>query len=227
MTINQGLSALHPVILEWGKRLDVAFDLLELDGSNLQEVKNGIAGHPIKFEAPGVFSVPLLSDWGCRLFLGYAEQYRDQYTVNDKEIPDARIPELVLKHFLPLGAGLADAVAKAGLLPVFKWIMGHAPDIVHAQLCRYTPEGTKETCFHNDRDSGYTAVVNLSNNGYRGGGTIVLPNGPIGTPVNIPPLPAGHALIFNGRATLHRGAPVLWGERNLLVYWCRQENYNE
>lgn len=41
----------------------------------------------------------------------------------------------------------------------------------------------------------------------------------LGEPFEVPQLPVGHAMLFQGSRTLHKGREVTEGARNLLVFW--------
>ncbi len=185
-----------------------------------EDVRKTLMKMPLRRHASGVWSAPILSHDGVEFFKSVAEIYHDKFTVNDEEEPQAQIQELVLADWNKPADYISNAIGRDLLAPLFYWLMGDSPDLFHTQIARYSPENTKETCWHLDHDSPFTCVVNLGGE-YEGGGTLFHADGPISDPVAVPPVPVGHGVIFNGKYTLHRGMPVTKGERTLLVFWCK------
>jgi hypothetical protein len=166
--------------------------------------------------APGVYSFPYLSPEFCKDLM--LELDCMDYVVNDAEPEEAQIPELVFKsHCLSLHECLRSLWYDAGVT-LAKVLFGQDPQNLRViQAAKYTPENTPRGHWHTDADSDVTMVVALTN-GHVGGGTMVH-LGPLSPHIEIPQLPVGHAMFFNGKAMRHYGLPVTSGERNLLVHW--------
>lgn len=170
---------------------------------------------PVKKWAHGVVSAPVFTYAEARYFLEYAKLSKVSFEPNDEEETPYQIPEVVL-------GGPAQDVAKQllheRLLPIFGVFFGVLPKkIMSAQLAWYTPDGVTGTDWHVDADSDMTCVVSLDPSMYTGGGTALRPHGPCDVDVQVPALPAGHGLFFNGKFTFHKGLPVTSGDRILLV----------
>lgn len=134
----------------------------------------------------------------------------------DEETP-YQIPEIVLKHCDPRLHELMAAQAK--YLDVWHLILYQAvPNKVSSiQFTKYSPEDTANGNWHHDQCSDFTAVVSLNPGEFVGGGTD-LKLSP--TQVHaVPPLPAGYALLLNGKQLQHRGRYVEEGTRYLLTFW--------
>lgn len=164
------------------------------------------------------FSAPLLHPDVCDLLIQEIRHPDLSWDVNDEEGEAYQIPEVVLREKLPELHQSLERFARMAMYPLMQLTWGRAPDAFESiQLAKYTPEGTRMTGWHHDQDSNMTGVVNLAPELYEGGGTDVRTG--VMTFEHIPPVPKGHVLIFNGHQTLHRGAPVESGERNILVFW--------
>jgi hypothetical protein len=177
----------------------------------------------IKKYAPGVYSMPYLNPRLCRYLRAHLLNLG--YSPNDEEEPEAQINECVLNHMHPElftqlnGVWMLVMPAIANLL-----LQLEVQSCLSIQGAVYSPDGTKETAWHQDIDSEFTAVVALSDpSEFIGGGTDVWRDN---KQYNVPPLSVGHAMIFAGRTTLHRGCEVIYGERHLLVHWCNQSLSN-
>lgn len=171
-----------------------------------------------------VFAVPLLHPDVCRNLVGEAMRLGEQYghRPNLEEEGPYQIPEIVVEH--------ADKELHAELVKLIRylnvWFMliyqMEPASISSIQFAKYEPSGTGHGNWHNDRDSSFTAVVSLAPDLFDGGGTDIMLS-----PVDyfsIPALPAGYALILNGKQIRHRGRQVTAGERHLLVYWLDDEH---
>lgn len=163
-------------------------------------------------------AIPLLHPDLCDALLSVMREQGGEMAPNPQEAAEYRIPELVLQYKMPELYRSIRAFAESLLYPICTLFWGKEPrEIRSIQLARYTPDGTRMTGWHHDEDSNMTAVVNLAPELYSGGGTDFRTG--IMTFEYVPPVPKGYALIFNGYNTLHRGAPVQSGERNILVFW--------
>lgn len=173
-------------------------------------------------EHDGFYTMRLFTPEGADYFLAASDRMADKFKPNDDEGLDYQIPEIVLYEYPELldELSLASNIGSAILWPLFHLMYGERPNHYSSiQLARYSGGGTRGTGWHNDSESEATCVVSLAPERHTGGGTAIRPRGALAPAVLLPPLPKGHALLFNGRCTLHKGAALESGERNLLVYW--------
>lgn len=128
-----------------------------------------------------------------------------------------QIPEIVLKHVAPeLHDRLADLIPYLNIW--FMLIYQTGPQSISSiQFAKYEPNDTAHGNWHHDKDSDFTAVVSLEPELCKGGGTDIRVNAAEYASIN--PLPAGYALIMNGKQIMHRGRSVEEGVRHLLVFW--------
>lgn len=166
----------------------------------------------------GALSIPLIHPEMCDELLSVMKDQGGDLAPNPQEAEAYRIPELVLQQKMPELYEPTKLFAERVLYLICKLFWGREPEKIRSiQLAKYTPDGTRMTGWHHDDDSNMTAVVNLAPELYTGGGTDFRTG--IMTYEYVPPVQKGHALVFNGYNTLHRGAPVETGERNILVFW--------
>lgn len=217
---------LHPELLTHYEGLTSLLKLLEDIAGNIPKIDDLDEQQRAALDwfytlprpAPGALSVPLLHPEMCDELLKVMREHGGEMTPNMEEEEAYRIPELVLHLKMPELHASIKSFAERVLYPICKLFWGREPEAVRSiQLARYTPEGTRMTGWHHDDDSNMTAVVNLAPELYTGGGTDFRTG--IMTYDYVPPVPKGNALLFNGYNTLHRGAPVEAGERNILVFW--------
>lgn len=174
---------------------------------------------PVYKWAHGVISAPVLTYAETRYFLEFAKAAKESFEPNLAEESPYQIPELVL---VGPAKEVADTILQERLVPIFQVFFGVTPDeIVSAQLAWYTPDGVRGTDWHLDSDSDMTCVISLDPSMYTGGGTSIRPYGPCDESVDVPPVPAGSGLFFNGKYNFHKGLPVTSGDRILLVYWLK------
>jgi len=179
------------------------------------ELYSEMATFGITEHAPGVYSFPFLSKKYCKELVKKADNYA--FKPNAEEPLCAQIPEVVLetgdnKEFLRTMKMFFDAARLSKLV--------YHSDVVSlntAQLARYTLDTTAKGSWHTDNDSDFTLTVALSDT-HKGGGTAIKLPGRLGE-IEVPQLPVGHALVFQGKFMPHKGLPVLGGNRDLLVYW--------
>jgi hypothetical protein len=165
-------------------------------------------------------AVPFLAASFCDAVVTEFRGYR--YEPNHEEGAAFQIPEVVLAKACPTLYRTCYELFKGAMLPVLSGTFGLTPEVVRSiQLAKYTPDGTRSGNWHHDEDSDQTVVVSLAPELHTGGGTD-LRHG-FGR-VHVPALDKGHALLFPGKTTLHRGSPVTTGERNLLVFWTELKN---
>lgn len=174
---------------------------------------------PVRKWAHGVFSSPVLTYAETVYFLEFAKLARSEFQPNEKEGKDYQIPELIL---IGKAEEVAIKILEERLVPIFQVLFGSAPDqLMSAQLAWYTPDGTSGTDWHIDKDSDLTCVISLDPSMFKGGGTAIRPYGPCDVDVEVPPVPRGHGLFFNGKFNFHKGMPVTSGDRILLVFWLK------
>jgi len=164
-------------------------------------------------------SIPLLNPTICDLFTAYLQD--KQMAVNPKEHENYQIPEFVTKiRDYELFISLFE-FAQYALFPLFGLMWCKYPDRVETiQFAQYSNKKA-ETTWHNDIYSDMTAVVNLAPELYTGGGTDIRTS--IFSYEHIASIPKGHVLLFSGSMSLHRGAQVESGVRNLLVFWTTSD----
>lgn len=207
--IRQWINRIHEFIAAVGKTgIDEADDIWQRMGMKRMPLVNH----------GGYYTCPVLSPEVCASLVNFGDIVG--FKVNDSEESAYQIPELIIRDHSPdLDASLR-AVGRELLWPIFELITGARPNHFSSiQLARYGEGDIRSTGWHQDEDSEATVVVSLAPNLHTGGGTALRPAGILGPVAVLPPLPTGHALIFNGRHTLHRGLPLVSGQRNLLVYW--------
>ena len=174
--------------------------------------------HVVGYGGP-VYMVPLLDPGFCVGLIDRAEEMarKGGWKRNECEDSPYQIPEIVVKYRQP---AMHDFLA--GLIPFM--------NVYHAMICQAVPQVigsiqftkySQDDCnggnWHHDLDSDSTATVSLAPDLFEGGGTDIRISPT--KAIRIPPLPAGHALLFNGQKIHHKGAPVTKGSRYLLTYW--------
>lgn len=202
--------------LTW-EELEVSPKWLNTLGSVVTEYGNQSAEDaPHKGYASGVYSIPFLTPEYCEELLN--EIALMSFAVNPDEEAEVQIPEITLKDNCPN--------LHSGLHGLFNHVVNPLSAILFQleqtkmssiQFAQYRPDNTACGHWHHDRDSDITLVVALSDF-HKGGGTMVKPQG-LGKPFEVPQLPQGHAMLFQGSRTLHMGLPVTEGARNILVFW--------
>lgn len=168
-----------------------------------------------------IYAVPFLDPLYCQRLTVEAERLGVEFghRPNLSEEPAYQIPELVLRECdIELHNTIADL--SQFLCAWWSMIFQTVPKSISTiQFAKYEPNGTAHGNWHNDEDSDFTAVVSLDPSQFKGGGTDlkVSPT----SYISVPPLPAGYALLFNGKMIQHRGRAVEAGVRHLLVLWMR------
>lgn len=164
-----------------------------------------------------IYQVPVASKEYCNRLITKIAKY--DFSVNPAEEPQFQIDEAMLPAVDPEAYAMFYKEV-APVLNAYCLMMNscNIKDVETVQVAKYKPDRIKETAWHHDEVSDFTAVISLNPSEYEGGGTAMRM-----TPsefIEVPPLPKGHALIFNGRSVQHRGLEVIRGERLLLVCWC-------
>lgn len=164
----------------------------------------------------GIYSFPVFTPEFCEKLRSFSKLCA--YECNEEEPSEAQIPEIVIESYSYSLFAKIEYMFHNIVDPISSLVFFNSPSTLHtAQFAKYTPETTYKGNWHKDVDSDITLVINLGDN-FRGGGTIIKPNG-LGAPIEVPPLPIGHGLLFNGKSMSHMGLPVMEGERDLLVFW--------
>ena len=166
---------------------------------------------------PGIYTMPFLSPEYCDLLLAEAN-VMSGYEVNPGEEIPFQIPELVLQERCITLAECLSTIFHEVYGPICNVLMGIDPtELRTVQFAKYQPNEVGHGNWHVDVDSDVSVVVSLNPGEFTGGGTD-LRTGPLAS-IEVPALPKGHALLFNGKTTLHRGRAVTEGRRDLLVFW--------
>lgn len=164
----------------------------------------------------GVYSIPFLHPDYCDALL--TEVAAMSFEVNPDENAEVQIPEITLADNCPALHSCLHGLFNNVVNPLTRVLYQlEQTKMSSIQFAQYRPDNTAHGHWHHDRDSDITLVVALSDF-HKGGGTMVKPQG-LGEPFEVPQLPVGHAMLFQGSRTLHKGLPVLEGARNLLVFW--------
>lgn len=163
-----------------------------------------------------VYNAPILAPSVCDKIVAAVADY--PFSPNMSEEAEYRINEVVMRHVDPAGYEVLESL----LMPTLNayCLMLYSKPISRIsslQFAKYNVEGTRETKFHHDVESDFTCVISLNPEAFTGGGTGIRLSPDL--EYNVPPLPKGYGLIFNGKAVHHRGLPVDSGERVLLVCW--------
>lgn len=186
----------------------VSLELLELLLSQVQQHGNG------------VYSFPYLSEQFCEELLEAVESAT--FEPNEDEAPEAQIPEIVLEERCKPLFDCLSVLFEHVATPLAQLLFNlEVASITSIQFAQYKAGGVSGTSLHHDRDSDVTLVVHLGTE-FTGGGTEFV-GGVHGSITTVAPVPAGHAVLFLGRTTLHRGLPVEAGTRTLLVHWTSTE----
>ncbi|WP_435634326.1 hypothetical protein ACSC9U_18300 [Pseudomonas solani] len=164
----------------------------------------------------GVYSIPFLHPGYCEKLL--TEIAAMSFEVNPDEAAEVQIPEITLGDNCPALHSCLHGLFNNVVNPLTRVLYQlEQTKMTSIQFAQYRPDNTAHGNWHHDRDSDITLVVALSDF-HEGGGTMVKPQG-LGEPFVVPQLPQGHAMLFQGSRTLHKGLPVTEGARNLLVFW--------
>lgn len=220
---------LHPELRRHLPALEHIAHVLTEGGHNIEalipEVKGDVFKalawlHGHRLEDSTVYTIPFLSPAYCDALVLEARKFERDigYTPNDAEDVEYQIPELTLQDNCPSLAACLEVLFTRAIVPISKVV--HNPnDIVlrSIQLARYEPHAVGHGNWHTDEDSDLSVVVSLAPELFAGGGTD-LRTGPMNL-LHVPKLSKGHALMFHGKTTLHRGCHVDQGRRDLLVFW--------
>lgn len=174
--------------------------------------------HVVGYGGP-VYMVPFLDPGFCAGLMIQAEELArvGGWRRNECEDSPYQIPEIVVQHRnLALHDLLADLIPYLNIYHAMAYQA--VPKVIGSiQFTKYSQSDCNGGNWHHDLDSDFTATVSLAPHAFEGGGTDIRLS-PTKS-MRIPPLPTGHALLFNGQKIHHKGAPVTKGERHLLTYW--------
>lgn len=211
----------HPAIVRMARALvdgkQNSEALVEILGQPEIAALQWLNDHTIR---PGLYRIPFLAPDYCDKLVVEADKMGETigYEPNDDEELPYQIPELVLGHLCPSLFQCLQVLFDSAICPLTTILMGQQPAIIRTiQFARYEPAEVGHGNWHVDIDSDITAVVSLQPDKFEGGGTDVR-TGPL-SKITVEKLPQGHALLFHGKTTLHRGRKVESGRRDLLVFW--------
>lgn len=174
--------------------------------------------HVVGYGGP-VYMVPLLDPGACLGLIDQAEALAAHggWKRNACEQERYQIPEIVVSERCQATHEMLEAFIP--YLNIWHALICQAvPNVIGSiQFTKYSGEDCAAGEWHHDVDSDFTAVVSLAPSMYHGGGTDVRISAT--KSIRVPPLPAGHAMLFNGQKIHHRGALVESGVRYLLTYW--------
>jgi hypothetical protein len=222
--LHQGLRFHLPALERMARVLTEGrqnIESLVLDKGNYKALA-WLEGHRI--QGTTAYALPFLSHDYCDKLIVEARAFESAigYTPNEDEEVEFQIPEFVLQHHCSQLATGLNVLFQRAMVPISTIVHGQPElNLVSAQLARYEPRGVRHGNWHFDDDSDCSVVVSLAPDLFNGGGTD-LRTGPLKT-VRVPKLPKGHALMFHGKTTLHRGCRVDAGVRDLLVFWSKYD----
>lgn len=210
-----------PALERMARTLDEGKQSVELLIDSLDKPEIKALGWINKYTVrPGIYTMPFLTPEYCNKLRVEADEMHRVfgYAVNEYEDTPYQIPELVVARY----CGNLHACLEVLFHRVYDVIcriqMGFVPTYLRTvQFAKYEPAEVGHGNWHIDEDSDITVVVSLNPEEFQGGGTD-LRTGPLAS-IQVPALPKGHALLFNGKTTLHRGRAVTSGRRDLLVFW--------
>lgn len=165
---------------------------------------------------PDIYKIPLFRRRFCKMLVDEIENYTktQKFEPNPDEDELRQIPEIVLKEQMPELYENMWFVVNAVLNPIFYAIwQRNCSGISTIQIANYNLKDKIQGAWHHDHHADLSVVVPLNTGDYGGGGTEFHKYG------KVDPLPSGHALIFPSFTNMHRGLPVEFGDRYLLVFW--------
>ena len=238
--LRSARNKIHPDLLLRVKALAQLAEFGELAGWDYDALQLYFDKHPaclgamnwlLQFRVsecmPTAYAVPYLHPEFCKQLM--LEVHDKDFEPNVYEDAAYQIDELVTEHEVPELHQILQAVFDIAMRPVLMCLHMQEPaEIRSIQFAKYNPQGVSHGNWHHDQDSDQTVVVALNTGEFTGGGTELALD--MFNCIEVPPLPVGHALIFLGKTTLHRGLYVPEGDRMLLVHWTElkgQIDYSE
>ena len=171
-----------------------------------------------------VHTIPLFSKELCNLLVNEMHNMTEYFGFepNKEEDELRQIPEIVLHEKCPQLYHSLMSVVDSVINPILLSIWNRAVTGGNIQIANYNLKDKKQGAWHHDASSDISIVVPLNTGEYEGGGTEFMRKG------TVEPLPTGNALIFPSLTHMHRGLPVISGDRYLLVFWlvCHEESKN-
>ncbi len=181
-----------------------------------------IAAGRLPMLATSAFVLPVLSPEGCEAILARSEGYDWRENIDAEDEP-YRMKEAVLAKVDPDYHSFIRSVLMTGASPWMLMITGRLPSVLETiQLAQYSADERAEGCAHIDRNSDYSVVINLNPGDYEGG-SLIMRDGLIGD-FEVPKLPTGYGLFFDGSKVMHHGAKVTKGTKKILVVWASTTN---
>lgn len=167
---------------------------------------------------PNVYSVPFFSEHFVKVVMDEISNIKETcgFKVNKSEEKDVQIEEFILSTNSPGWYYSMWQIIAGKLNPIFGALFNRIVRDGVIQLANYNPKEITQTSWHHDGDADITMVVPLNTGDYDGGGTEFWNLG------EVDPLPNGHGLIFPTFSHLHRGLPLVSGDRYLFVFWLKQ-----
>ena len=170
----------------------------------------------VKKVFPDVYRAPLLRRTYCKMLMEEVREMQKlgMFETNPNEDRLRQIPEITLHDMVPELYRTMWHIVQNVLNPIFFYAFQRdCAEISSIQLANYNVKDKKQGAWHHDESSDMSVVVPLNTGEYEGGGTEFHGLG------KLSPLPTGHALIFPSFTKMHRGLPVVKGDRFLLVFW--------
>lgn len=171
----------------------------------------------IKKHSSEVYSVPIFNKEFVTLIREEIKNIksRNAFSSNTDDPEEVRIDEFVLNNMCPewYMTMIHNVIYDFNL--IFYFLFGRNVGSGTIQIANYNFGKINKTHWHHDKDSDISMVVPLNTGEYKGGGTDFYNRG------SVEPLPNGTGLIFPAFGHVHRGAPVLSGDRYLLVFWLK------
>lgn len=188
-------------------------------GNGTADLKPVALGELIREPLKEVYTIPFLSEKFCRLLMDEIQNFNGSihFLPNDAEDALRQIPEVVLHEHLPVLHNALMEVAHNVLNPIFMHLWQRRFAHGNIQIANYNLRDKAQGAWHHDASADISVVVPLNTGQYEGGGTEFLNRG------IVEPLPSGNALIFPAFTHMHRGLPVISGDRYLLVFWLKDE----
>ena len=165
-----------------------------------------------------VFTCPVLTEHTCEALM--SEAMKHTFTPNAQEDQLRQMPEVILRdvdfdwyeqmlHF-----------ANEYLNPMFESTIGRRVETGTIQICNYNPVDKQQGAYHFDASADISCTIPLNTGQYEGGGTDFWD---YTEARHLPPQPTGTAVWWPSYNTMHRGCPVIKGDRYLLVFWLQSD----
>jgi hypothetical protein len=163
-----------------------------------------------------IYSVPLFTPKFCETMLDEIDNMQRSFAFspNEHEDPLRQIPEIILHEKCPELFNSMLGVVYNVLNPIFMSVwQRYCVSAASIQIANYNIKDKEQGAWHHDQTSDISVVVPLNTGTYSGGGT------EFHRRTTVDPLPSGSALFFPSFTHMHRGLPIVDGDRYLLVFW--------